>query len=259
MSENTPRVNTAKEHFARQASLYAESDVHRAGESLKVIMEYGALGQYEVAIDIGTGAGFTAFSIASYSTHVLATDIAPGMLTQVRRLASERNITNVEVVIAEAENLPLPGASMDAVSCRHAAHHFYDLHQSVQEARRVLKPGGVLLLADTVAPESNYQESWMNDVEVRRDATHQRNLKPSEWRTVLDDEGFYLTHSSFVKVNLKFDEWIRLSATPEEEAESLYRTFESASPAVVSAFDIRTVCETIHFHWDVLVVRAVRM
>jgi len=258
MSKEIPSARPAQEQFGRQAQFYAESDTHRSGKNLEVLTEYAALGRYSTVVDIGTGAGFTAFALTPYSKHVLATDIAPGMLAQARRLAAERGLDNVRLLMAEAENLPFATGSVDAVSCRQAAHHFHDLPGAVEEIRRVLKPGAVFVLSDSVAPEGDYEALWMNDVEVRRDATHQRDLKPSEWRSFLANVGFEITHWSMVKGYLEFNNWVRRSAMPQEKIERLRQDFLSAPASVVEAFGIQPEGEAINFHWDALVLRAVK-
>ena len=259
MQKGAAPARQAQKQFGLQARLYAESDVHSAGESLERVMEYAAQGQYKVAVDLGTGAGFTAFALAPYSRHVLATDIAPAMVSQVQRLAIERGLDNVEVLLAEAEDLPFVSGSLDAVSCRHAAHHFHDLPRAAREVRRVLKSQAVFILADTVAPESDYEALWMNDIELKRDGTHQRDLKPSQWRRLLEQEGFGITHSSITKVNLEFNDWVRRSATPKGNVESLLHDFLAAPPSVVTAFGIQRDGSGISFQWDALVLRAVRL
>ena len=257
MQENLSARRT-QEQFGRQAHLYAESDAHRAGEGLAAITEYVAMGRYETLVDIGTGTGFTAFALAPYSRHVLATDIAPGMLAQARRLSAERGLDNVGLMMAEAESLPFAPDFLDAVSSRQAAHHFHDLPKAVGKVWRVLKPGAPFILSDPAAPEGEYEASWMNDVELQRDATHQRDLKVSEWRGLVEGVGFDITHWSMAKVYLEFNDWVRRAATPPAGVEFLRRDFLSAPASVVAAFGINPNGEAIDFHWDVVVLRAVK-
>ena len=248
----------AQAQFGRQAAFYAESVTFRHGESLDAVTEFAALGRYGRVVDLGTGPGFTAFIMSPYAQQVLATDIAPGMLAQARRLTAERGLGNVGLMLAEAESLPFATDSLDAVTSRQAAHHFHALSGAVSEAWRVLKPGAPLILTDPAAPEGDFEASWMNDVEVRRDATHQRDRKVSEWWHLLEGAGFKLTHWSMAKVYLEFNDWVRRSGTPAGEVESLRRDFLAAPASVKAAFGILAEGDDIKFHWDVLVFRAVK-
>jgi SAM-dependent methyltransferase len=259
MTQNAPSGRAAQEQFGRQAHLYAQSTAHRSGEGLDVLTQHLALGGvYDLVVDVGTGAGFTAFAAAPYAKAVLATDITPAMLAQARKLASERGLDNVGLIAVAAESLPFQGNSVDVVTCRQAAHHFYDLPKALTEVHRVLKPGGAFLFTDPVAPESDDDDRWMNDVEVRRDPTHIRDLRASEWHTLLARAGLTVTHTSMARVHLEFDDWVKRADTPPQLIEPLRRDFLNARPSVVQAFRIRREGGDFFFSWSVLVARAVK-
>lgn len=259
MTEENRSSQGAAEQFGRQAEHYAVSTgVHAHSEGLDVIQEYASLGDRGVAVDIATGAGFTAFAVSPYVERVLATDIAAGMLQQAGHLADERSLDNVELAFVEAEHMPFADGSLDMVTCRQAAHHFYDLPQALREISRVLKPGGVFLLSDTCAPEDDAVAEWMNDVELRRDVSHVWDRKQSEWRVMLQEIGLEVTHLQMVRVHLEFNDWVKRSATAEEEIQPLRRDFLSASEAVVDAFEIEPEGDGINFSWPVVVLRAVK-
>ncbi|MSQ22269.1 MAG: hypothetical protein EXR53_03045 [Dehalococcoidia bacterium] len=120
------------------------------------------------------------------------------------------------------------------------------------------KARGPLILTDPAAPEGDFEAAWMNDVEIRRDSTHQRDRKVSEWRQLLEGVGFHVTHYSMAKVYLEFNDWVRRSGTPMAEVESLRRDFLAAPASVKTAFGIQHEGDDIKFHWGVLVFRAVK-
>ncbi len=259
MTEQNASSQNAAEQFGRQAEHYAVSTgVHAHSEGLDVLQEYASLGDPGVAVDIATGAGFTAFAVAPYVERALATDIAAGMLRQAGQLAAEQGLDNVELAFVEAEHMPFADGSLDMVTCRQAAHHFYDLPLALREINRVLKPGGVFLLSDTCAPEDDAVAEWMNDVELRRDVSHVWDRKQSEWRVMLQEVGLSVTHLQMVRVHLEFNDWVKRSATPQEKVEPLRRDFLSASEAVVDAFEIEPEGDGINFSWPVVVSRAVK-
>ena len=257
MQRQHPGRVTAQEQFGRQAHYYVDSVVHREGESLQVVEEFAARGRYRHATDIGTGVGFTAFAVAPYAEEMVATDITDAMLQEARRLGAQRGLTNVRYALAAAEHLPFADGALDLVISRTAAHHFQDIPQAVAEWRRVLAAEGVLILADTVAPEDPEIAHWMHDIEIRRDPSHVWEPAPSQWLALLDTAGFDVTDSAITPVNLEFEDWARRSGTPASEVQRLRQDFLRAPPEVASAFDIRRADgDDIHFHWDCLVVRA---
>ena len=259
MTENTPNRVGSQEQFGRQARFYAESLVHSSGESLQVVTEWVSRGRYERAVDIGTGTGFTAFAVAPYVGHILATDITSAMLGEARRLADQRGVGNLGCTLAAAEDLPFADGSLDLVTCRTAAHHFRDLPRAVAQWPMVLAPGGVLIMADTTAPEDPETALWMKGIEARRDPSHVRDLPPSEWLALLEANGFSITDTALAPVPLEFDDWVRRSGTPEAEVQRLRRDFESAPGGAIDAFQIRQdESGSVLFQWECLVVRALR-
>lgn len=259
MTENTPQRVGSQEQFGRQAHFYTESLVHSSGESLQVVQEWAAKGTYRRAVDVGTGTGFTAFAVAPYADRVLATDITPAMLRETRSLVAQRGLANLGYVLAAAEDLPFADASLDLLTCRTAAHHFQDLPRAVAQWHRVLGNEAVLLLADTSSPEDPDVAIWMNDVELRRDPSHTRDLPPSEWLALLEANGFLITDTALTAVPMVFDEWVLRSGTPSPVVESLRQDFQDAPSGAVEAFHIRqNDGGAISFQWTCLVVRALR-
>jgi enediyne biosynthesis protein CalE5 len=96
-------------------------------------------------LDIACGTGQLGLAAARRvlpGGRVVATDIAPEMVEVARRRAVEAGLSNVEVREADAENLPFPDNSFDAVTFAFALMFCPDLDRAVAEMRRVLKPGG---------------------------------------------------------------------------------------------------------------------
>ena len=259
MTESEGVTQRATRQFGAQAALYARSVTHREGESLQAVAEYAARGRYRWAVDVGTGAGFTAFAIASFADHVLATDPTPAMLRQARGIATERGLGGVGFAMAVAEALPFADGALDLVACRVAAHHFQDVRRAADEWRRVLAPGGTMLLADTTAPEDPDVALWMDDFEVRRDPSHVRNLPPSEWLALLEGAGLAPQEWALTAVPHELDDWVRRSGTPANVVDGLRADILGASAGVKDAFRVRQDEDgAVRFQWDCLVVRALK-
>ena len=126
------------------------------------------------------------------------------------------------------------------------------------EFSRVLKNGGAIVVTDPLAPSSAHVDTWMNDVEIRRDPTHVRDRTMDEWRALLENGGFALEDFEVTKVYLEFDDWVERSATQSREIDTLRYDFTVAGADVVSAFNIRRDNGVITFHWDVITLRGVK-
>lgn len=247
--------------FGPRAGAYAISPVHVRDDSLDIIQRMAsqfATRRCQWAADLGTGAGFTAFAMADYAHRVVATDPTRPMLEQARRLGRERGLTNLALTRNVAEALPFADSSLELVTSRVAGHHFADLDRAFDEVRRVLKVGGVLLMADSVAPEDDAVAHWMNDVELRRDFSHVKNRQVSELVAMLAARGMELKQQEITRVNLQFNDWVARTATAPPQVSTLRQDFLAASSAIKEAFQIVPVNGDIHFSWPCLVFRAVK-
>ncbi|HYZ36386.1 MAG TPA: class I SAM-dependent methyltransferase [Pseudonocardiaceae bacterium] len=99
----------------------------------------------EVAIGTGLNIGLYPPGIA-----LTGVDLSPGMLAIARHRAHELGRT-VELQCGDAEALAFPDASFDTVVCTFSLCAIPDHQQALTEMVRVLRPGGLLLLADHVA------------------------------------------------------------------------------------------------------------
>jgi ubiquinone/menaquinone biosynthesis C-methylase UbiE len=86
--------------------------------------------------------------------HVIGADYSTGMLEQARRGRDD-----IEWVRASASSLPFDDASLDAITSTEAFHWFPDQGAALGECRRVLRPGGLLLVAFV-----NVGFEWMGDL-----------------------------------------------------------------------------------------------
>jgi ubiquinone/menaquinone biosynthesis C-methylase UbiE len=256
--QEPPKGTLSQQMFGSRAPVYATSQVHVSDDSLELIKSFIAPGTYGWAVDLGTGAGFTAFAMAEFSRRVLATDPTLPMLQQSRRMGQERQLGNLMVCQNAAEALPFANNSLDLVTSRVAAHHFANFGQALEEIQRVLKAGGVLVMADSVAPEDDAVAEWMNDVELRRDFSHVKDRQVAEIEAMLAERGLDIVQQEYARIYLQFNDWVARTATPQEEITTLREDFLSASPSAREAFQIQAVGDDIHFSWPCLVFQALR-
>ena len=251
-------VFDAREQFDRQAASYAVSVPHSSGDSLRILTELASLGRYRTALDLATGPGFTAFAVAEFCDVVVASDVAQGMLDQARSIGSERGIENVRYEIVDAHEIPYDDGSFDLVTCRTAAHHFGDIPKFLSEVRRVLSPTGTFLFCDTTTSEDSELAEWHQRVEYLRDRSHVRAPSPSEWRKLIADAGFQITHERATLVDMTFWHWVERSGTPEDVVRELHDDFANASEDVRREYGIEELDgDDFGFHWPVIVCRAV--
>lgn len=228
-----------QQQFGAAASRYATSSYHQVSPDLDAMLAAVRCSGHERVLDVGTGTGHTALAFAPHVAEVVGVDFTPAMLEQARRLAAERGVANVRFDEGDAMALPYADDSFDLVTCRVCAHHFADPVKAVRETARVVRPGGVFLLVDSVAPEDPAQDTFFNTIELLRDRCHVRNHRVSEWCDMLRGAGFVAEHLDTFAVPLDFDEWVERIGTPEAERVALRALFAGATQAVTERFGLR--------------------
>ena len=252
----------AQQVFGPQAAVYATSKVHIRDDSLESVERMVGAGtganRYGWTVDLGTGAGFTAFAVAGVSDRVIASDVTEPMLRQAQRLGLERGIANLGLSQNAAESLPFADSSIDLITSRVSAHHFRDFEKALDEAQRVLKQGGSLLMADSIAPEDDAICDWMNGIELRRDFSHVENRQISNIQKILADRGFTVVENDYPRIYLRFNEWTARTIVSPEETEALRKDFLEAPATTREAFQVAPVHNDIAFSWPCWVFRAIK-
>ncbi|MFO7892229.1 MAG: metalloregulator ArsR/SmtB family transcription factor [Longimicrobiales bacterium] len=101
--------------------------------------------------DLGCGTGQLAEVLAPYVARVVAVDESPDMLEAARRRMEGLESGNVEVREGRLEALPLEEGELDVALFSLVLHYVPAPEAALSEARRVLAPGGRVLLVDMVA------------------------------------------------------------------------------------------------------------
>jgi ubiquinone/menaquinone biosynthesis C-methylase UbiE len=102
-------------------------------------------------LDIGCGTGtFDAMLAASpLPARLVGLDYAEAMCRVASGKASAAGVSDrLSYVNADSQHLPFADGSFDVVTCSNSFHHYPDQQQVVHEMRRVLRPGGRLMLID---------------------------------------------------------------------------------------------------------------
>jgi len=154
----TRRQAESRAYFDRVAASFGEQILPgRTWEGLvRALIKLAPPARY---VDIGVGDGLLTLMLAEAAEAVTAVDISPEMLSQLERRAAAKGITNLDTVEGELEDLPLEDASFDVAVLSQALHHARSPERALAEARRVLAPGGRLLVIDLLA----HNEEWVRE------------------------------------------------------------------------------------------------
>lgn len=231
-------VEVVRAQFGSQAAEYAKG-CFAGDETLDAILSLVEPGESDEALDIATGAGFTAAALAPLVKEVIASDVTEEMLEQAESLFKGKGLTNVMTDAVNAEELPYADGVFDIVTCRIAAHHFERVRRALEEMARVLKPGGRLGIADSSSPPDKRIDAFLNEIEKMRDPAHVRNYSEGEWRSLIADSGLTVERVIAGEFDLDFDEWAHRAGTPDKVKRQIRKMLLNASSEVREALKVR--------------------
>jgi ubiquinone/menaquinone biosynthesis C-methylase UbiE len=141
---------------------------------------------YPTILDIGFGHGQSLWLLEEYfqPTRLIGLDIDPRAQTRATNNIKKCKC-NVEILQSDAAFIALPDASVDMIFCHQSFHHLVNQDRAIKEFLRVLKPGGVLLFAESCR---RYIHSFI----IRLLFRHPMHVQKSdlEYIQLITDSGF---------------------------------------------------------------------
>jgi ubiquinone/menaquinone biosynthesis C-methylase UbiE len=226
------------EQFGNTAAAYLTSTVHACGADLEAVKAIVQRYKAPIVLDLGCGAGHISFAVAPYSATVVAYDLSEQMLAVVAEASQQRHLENIVVKQGAAEKLPCADAAFDVVVTRFSAHHWADVPAAMKEMHRVLRPNGVAVIIDIVAPENSLHDTTLQAIELLRDASHVRDYRSSEWAAMLDAADFSYRKVSTWRLKMVFDEWIARMRTPADRTVAIRSLLATAPEETRQHFSV---------------------
>jgi ubiquinone/menaquinone biosynthesis C-methylase UbiE len=144
-------------------------------------------------IELGCGTGLYTKALAPNASHVMATDLSDEMLAVARKQL--KDLQNVIVQKADCEKIDFPDGRFGSVFMANLVHIIENPSTTLQEAYRILKDGGLLLIVDFTAYGVKPFEKMKMGIRCLRRGyrplRHTRgSLSPDELRSLVESAGF---------------------------------------------------------------------
>lgn len=182
----------------------------------------GGIRRGDTVLDVGSGSGtdvFAARRLVGDEGRVIGLDLTERMRDKLEENAAAAGVDNVEALDGDAEDIPLPDASVDVVTTNGVLNLVPDKPRAVAEIHRVLRPGGRVQVADIVLGRTPSEECRSQPelwAECIVGATRQ-----DEYVDYFREAGF-----SDVEVLSRLDYF---SASPNEETRTVASSFGAES------------------------------
>ena len=183
--------------WSERAEAYRESETHRAGADLDLLVQWCEPAEGVKALDVATGGGHVARRLRELGAEVVTLDPSPGMQADV---------------LASAEHIPFEDGAFDVVVTRIAPHHFEDIRAAVGELERV--SNRLVVIEDTLYSGERHEQA-----EKLRDPTHVRNYTEDEWRDFLTGTGLEVEQTDCFEKTHPLEPWLARTGCEGEEAE----------------------------------------
>ncbi len=109
----------------------------------KILKQYCRDGKNLLDIACGTGQFAIRIKKKNSNMNIYGVDSSPGMIKQ-----AHAKYSSISWILCPANSLKFGDNTIDIVTCSHAFHHFQNQDKAISEMYRVLKPGGLLIIAD---------------------------------------------------------------------------------------------------------------
>jgi ubiquinone/menaquinone biosynthesis C-methylase UbiE len=250
-------LQRVRHEFTRQASQFATAAAVTRDDLVRRFVDAVPVGADGVVLDVASGPGIITAALAPRVREVVAFDLTPEMLSQARQRCTRAGLTNVTFREGSATGMPFADASFDAVVTRLSLHHFQHPAQPLAEMARVLKHGGVLVVADVSSSEVAEESELHNAIEILRDPSHVRMLPESELLSSIRGAGLIVEQHAHWDEAREFEEWVRIVDDPDRVAplRTVVRTLARLGQHAGTGWSVADG-KTVFFHrWHLIVAR----
>lgn len=248
-----------RDEFSRQAEAMANAPAFSAEAIMNRFKDSLSPKKSGVMLDLACGPGILLAGLASTMKLNVGVDLTPKMIQMARAKCLAANLTNTRFLESPAENLPFASHLFDCVVTRLTLHHFMEPIYVLREVKRILKPDGLLVIADLLSSEDPTETQLHNALEQLRDPSHIRMLPESELLKVVNEAGFHIVSTDHWLQQRQFGEWAAIveNGRSLKSLEVVMKTM--AAMGLTAGVNLRSSSGSVEFmhHWMFVVAQPV--
>lgn len=226
-----------RDEFAHQADSFARSPTMSLAETLGAVIELVPEDPAARWVEVACGPGLIARAMASRVDSVVGIDLTPTMIEIARAEAAEARADNVSFKLGDATALPLADDSLDGAITRFSLHHIPAPIRVLEEMRRVVKPRGLVVVADHVTDDDGAAAAWHEEIERLRDPSHWACLTPTRIADLAARAGLEPDEERLVPFSIDYGEWLNRGSGGPANADLIERLLTEA-PSTVESFRV---------------------
>jgi SAM-dependent methyltransferase len=171
-------------------------------------------------------------------------DISPEMIEAFRKGS---NGSNLECHECDVQAMPFPPDTFDLCTARMVFHHVESCMVGLAEVRRVLKPGGHLVLIEGVPPDHRTRERY-EDIFRLKEKRH--TFSEAELINMFNRAGFtgIALYPHFMK-QVSLNNWLKNSALPEESIREITRLHVEADGYFKDVYNLKETGDDVLMDW----------
>jgi SAM-dependent methyltransferase len=224
-----------RDEFAHQADSFARSPTMSLVETLGVVVDLVPDDPEARWVELACGPGLIARAIAPRVGSVLGLDLTPAMIEKARSEAAAAGVDNLRFEVGDATALDLHDGAFDGAITRFSLHHIPAPVRVLEEMRRVVRPGGWVVVSDFVTDDDGEAQAWQEEIERLRDPSHWALLTPSRIEALAERAGLVPDVQREVPFTIDFEEWLGRGSGGLVNAELIERLVAEA-PASARSF-----------------------
>lgn len=213
-------------------------------------------------LDLGTGIGLLPILLAEDGAEaVVGIDMSPEMLEQAEFLRLSRlneATARVSFRLAPANALPFRDESFDVVTSRLLLNHARRPERILKEAVRVLKPGGILLVAELLGVDNSVKRATQDAIEERRNPAHVAARGAEQYAKLIADAGLQIEAKEAVIFERELDEWLAIYNTERADAAIVHEMVEAGLETDAAGINVRRQGNRILFDQRMYYIKAVK-